>query len=467
MTVEHFIRLGRSVNRPKELAIKELVSSFHRKTTMPLYPTVGEQREIEEIRFTLKNGVNHIQLNRSKALNALNSSMVSRLSKELQGFEASSISRVLLISAADANSFFCAGGDLKEITFSKTPEEAAGFFRSEYELNHAIATCKKPVVAILNGVTLGGGAGLSIHAQFTVVTEKAQLGMPECSIGFFPDVGSTFFLSRLGFAYGRYLGLTGRRIGAVEMLHLGLASHFIPSERIPALELDIQAAAKSDACVKTALDFASAEYPPVDKERFLLCQRLFSGGSLEQTVQALRSDPSEFAKGALAAMQSACPSSLQLTWDLLERAKSLSFQQSLQLEHRVARNLLLHSSGITNLQRGVYARLVDRTKSPEWVSLSLEPILKESDGVRLHLPPGVDFQQYPWQGKTKFPTHEVILQSLGADKFSKCQSIEELAHSIGSCFEPIPHLAMHLQEILPIIVKRHPNGGWRSMSARL
>src|SRR5580698_9393376 len=177
-----------------------------------------------------------IRLNRPKALNALDQEMVNLIQGALKTFGADPAVHLVLIDAPERG--FCAGGDVRSLragVMAGDVENVAGFFASEYAMNQAIADLRKPYVALVNGVCMGGGIGVSVHGSHRIATERAVFAMPETAIALFPDVGTSYVLPRLPGALGMYVGLTGARMSGADAVHAGLATHFVPSDRLGAL----------------------------------------------------------------------------------------------------------------------------------------------------------------------------------------------------------------------------------------
>jgi enoyl-CoA hydratase/carnithine racemase len=183
-----------------------------------------------------------VTLNRPKALNSLTTRMVESILSLLRHWESSDIVAAVLVKGAGGKAF-CAGGDVKAIAQlgrSGDTSAAQRFFRSEYRMNAAIAAFPKPYIAIIDGITMGGGAGVSVHGPIRIATEKTLFAMPECAIGLFPDIGGSYFLPRLPGAVGMYLGLTGARLKGVDVLHAGIATHYVPSALLPEVEKSLE-----------------------------------------------------------------------------------------------------------------------------------------------------------------------------------------------------------------------------------
>src|SRR5690554_3939683 len=185
----------------------------------------------------IRNRVGHLTLNRVAAFNAINLEMVRTIRQQLDVWAADE-GVVAVVLRANGDKAFCAGGDIRELynNAQQNPQLNETFFTEEYALDLLIHNYPKPVIALINGLVLGGGMGLTQGASFRIITEKARLGMPEVSIGFFPDVGGSYFLSRLPGETGTYMGVSGNPVGAADALQLGLADWFLHAEQIPELD---------------------------------------------------------------------------------------------------------------------------------------------------------------------------------------------------------------------------------------
>ncbi|KAI4806145.1 hypothetical protein KUCAC02_010725, partial [Chaenocephalus aceratus] len=244
-----------------------------------------------------------ITLNRPKALNALNMPMVQHIYPQLKKWESDNETDIVIIRGAGGKAF-CAGGDIRAVTEAGKVGDplAEDFFREEYTLNHAIGTCRKPYIALIGGITMGGGVGLSVHGRFRVATEKTLFAMPETAIGLFPDVGGGYFLPRLQGQLGLFLALTGFRLKGRDVQRAGVATHFVESEKIPELEKDlVDLKSPSAEDVSRVLDSyqnqsaLGADKPFVLEQHMSDIDRLFSSSSVEGIVQNLKADGSEFA----------------------------------------------------------------------------------------------------------------------------------------------------------------------------
>lgn len=177
-----------------------------------------------------------LTLNRPKALNAVNLEMVAKVHEQLSQWQKTK-SLILMKGAGEKS--FCAGGDVRSIVESKDPSFGRNFFRTEYQTNHMIGSLKIPYIALIDGITMGGGVGMSVHGKYRVATERTLFAMPETAIGLFPDVGGSYFLPRLTGKIGLYLALTGARLKGRDVLSVGVATHYCDSAKIPELEAAI------------------------------------------------------------------------------------------------------------------------------------------------------------------------------------------------------------------------------------
>ncbi|NXS83277.1 HIBCH protein, partial [Erpornis zantholeuca] len=334
-----------------------------------------------EVLLEKKGGAGIITLNRPKALNALNLSMIQQIYPQIKTWEQDPETFLIIIKGAGGKAF-CAGGDIRAITEAgKVGDKLLqDFFRGEYRLNNAIGTCKKPYVALIDGITMGGGVGVSVHGHFRVATEKTLFAMPETAIGLFPDVGGGYFLPRLSGKIGYFLGLTGFRLKGRDVLKAGIATHFVESEKLPALEKDL-IALKSPSKEKIA-DLLNSYHMKctVDQEKeFVLDEHmekinsLFSANSMEEIVKKLKQDGSPFAMKQLEAINKMSPTSLKLTLRQLREGASMSLQDVLRMEYRLSQACMKGH----DFYEGVRAVLIDKDQSPKWKPAALEEVSDE------------------------------------------------------------------------------------------
>ncbi|KAG9325037.1 hypothetical protein KVV02_001036 [Mortierella alpina] len=319
-------------------------------------------------------------LNRPQALNALNLSMVRNMTPQLQAWDASDLCKVIVIKGSGEKAF-CAGGDVRqvvELAASGKHDEALDFFAEEYKLNHMIATLKTPFVAILNGITMGGGVGLSVHAPFRIATEKTLFAMPETNIGLFPDVGGSFFLPRLDGETGTYLGLVGTRLKGIDTVFAGIATHYVPSERLAALEdrLSELETDNHDVINMAIEDFVSE---PLHDHKYALSDnrdaidRCFRFNTIEEIVAALEKENTPFATKTLKTLRSMSPTSLKVTLQQIREGGHLGIADCFRMEHQLSRQFLRGH----DFAEGVKALLIEKTLQPKWQPATIEEVDRE------------------------------------------------------------------------------------------
>lgn len=322
-----------------------------------------------------------ITLNRPKALNALNLSMIRLLHPQLKKWENDSETDLVIIKGAGGKAF-CAGGDIRAVTEAGKAGDslAQDFFREEYILNNAIGTCRKPYVALIDGITMGGGVGLSVHGRFRVATEKTLFAMPETAIGLFPDVGGGYFLPRLQGKLGLFLALTGFRLKGRDVQRSGVATHFVQSEKISALEKDLVGLKSPSAGDVAAVLDSYQEQSRLDAEKpFVLQQhteaidRLFEGSSVEEILEKLQKDQSAFAQKQVETLLKMSPTSLKLTFRQLQAGAGLSLQEVLVMEYRLCQACMRGH----DFYEGVRAVLIDKDQSPKWKPATLAEVSEQ------------------------------------------------------------------------------------------
>ncbi|NXX42773.1 HIBCH protein, partial [Tricholaema leucomelas] len=337
-----------------------------------------------EVLLEKKGCAGMITLNRPKALNAINISMIRQIYPQIKTWEQDPETFLIIIKGTGGKAF-SAGGDIRAITDAGKVGDrlAQDFFREEYTLNNAIGTCKKPYVALIDGITMGGGVGVSIHGHFRVATEKTLFAMPETAIGkycLFPDVGGGYFLPRLSGRIGYYLALTGCRLKGRDVLKAGIATHFVDSEKIPALEKDL-VALKSPSTENIAdllnsyhaKSKADQDKPFVLDEHMEKINSLFSGNSMEEIVKKLKQDGSAFANKQLETIKRMSPTSLKLALRQLREGASMSLQEVLMMEYRLSQACMKGH----DFYEGVRAVLIDKDQAPRWKPATLEEVSDE------------------------------------------------------------------------------------------
>ncbi len=311
-----------------------------------------------------------IVLNRPRALNALTHGMVRGLDKALDDFEADPLVRHVVVTGAGEKAF-CAGGDIRQLYDlgrAGLIEEARGFWREEYLLNQRIKAYPKPYIAVIDGIVMGGGVGVSLHGSHRVAGEKYQFAMPEVGIGFFPDVGATWALPRLPGAAGTWLAVTGERVGQADALALGLATHAVATAGIPDLIAALEAGLNvDDILAEMAFDAVQA---PIT-QHLALIDHVFSASSVEVIMDRLRAatdDP--FAAKLLAAMARKSPTSMKLALAQMRSGAALDFGQAMQLEFRIV-SRIVHGG---DFYEGVRAVIIDKDNAPRWQPATLADV---------------------------------------------------------------------------------------------
>ncbi|RKO86532.1 ClpP/crotonase-like domain-containing protein, partial [Blyttiomyces helicus] len=342
-------------------------------------PTAATSPSPSGVILQKRQSVRLFILNRPEALNALNLGMVYNMTPQLEAWQDSDLCKVIVLKNTEGDKAFCAGGDVKNIILqakSGKLEDVAKsikFFEEEYRLNHLLGTLNKPFVSIMNGITMGGGVGLSVHAPFRIATEKTLFAMPETSIGLFPDVGGSFFLPRLDGELGTYLGLTGNRLKGEEVFFAGIATHFIPSERIPLLlerlaELETQEIEVVNIAIE---DFVGELLCSLDKWRNWslggevaeAIDRCFKFDTIEEIVQALENEKTPWAEKQLATLKSVSPTSLKVTLMQLRKGRQAHFAEAFKMEYQMVKEFLQ----TPDFYEGVTAKLIDKpARAPKW-----------------------------------------------------------------------------------------------------
>jgi len=329
---------------------------------------VGAAR-VNDIQFERRGAAGVVILNRPQALNAVTYEMVRALRAALDDWAGDpSVTRVVIM--ANGGRAFSAGGDIRALTdLGKAGkiDEALQFWRDEYPLNAYIKNYRKPYVALIDGIVMGGGVGISIHGSHRVAGDKFQFAMPEIGIGFFPDVGATWFLPRMPGELGTYCALTGDRFNAADACATGVATHRIPSARFPALLEGLYGTVPVDA-VLAAFTEPAGEGPIVARRAAI--DRLFSGNSVEDILRALDAEDgerAEWAHATAANIRTKSPLSLKLALAQVRRGKDWDFATCMDTEFRIVSRIIRGH----DFYEGVRAVIVDKDNKPRWRPASL------------------------------------------------------------------------------------------------
>ncbi|MEV3951975.1 enoyl-CoA hydratase/isomerase family protein [Streptomyces halstedii] len=337
----------------------------------------------ESVLLHTEGHILHITLNRPRALNALTHSMVRIIDEALDQAAGDDAVVAVLISGAGERGL-CAGGDIRSIYEDARAGRRASvdFWRDEYRLNARIARFPKPYVALMDGLVMGGGVGVSAHGDIRVVTERSRVAMPETGIGFVPDVGGTRLLATAPGELGTHLALTGRTVDAAGALLCGLADHFVPSHRLPDLVQTLSRCAAPAEVTETVRRYAA---PAPDAElaaHRAWIDRCYTAGTVEEIIERLADDGAPEAGQTARELLDLPPTSLKVTLEAVRRARRLdSLEAALDQEFRVS----CRAFDGHDLVEGVRARIIDKDRSPTWDPARLGDVT--ADEVARHFQP--------------------------------------------------------------------------------
>lgn len=342
-----------------------------------------------DVKLEVINKTGIITLNKVKTLNSLNLSMVRTIYPTLKQWENDkSVDAVIITSSSEKA--FCAGGDVVDVTVNlKGKSEQTDFFKEEYMLNNLIGSMKVPYIALIHGITMGGGVGLSVHGKYRVATEKTLFAMPETGIGLFPDVGGSWFLPRLplGPHLGMYLGLTGYRLKGNSVFHAGVATHLVKFDQLNELKNEIINNGKEE--IENILSKFHGNFP---ESKFSLQDNLsdiekhFSfTDNIDTILQSLKDDENNpWSQKTLKDILRMSPSALKVTFrQLVEGAQKSSLKECLEMEYRIVNQCCKDN----DFYEGVRALLVDKDNNPTWNPSSLNEV-KNIDSYFSPLPNG-------------------------------------------------------------------------------
>lgn len=331
-----------------------------------------------DLLFEQQGQLGLVTLNRPQALNALTLDMVLELQKQLSEWKEDQSIKAVVVRAVPGNAF-CAGGDIRSLYFAgqETRSEQMQFFWNEYRVNHFIHHFGKPYISLMDGITMGGGVGISMHGSHPIASERLVFAMPETGIGFFPDIGASHLLSRCPGYSGIYLGLTGNRIGPKDAMTVGLVRQVVSSERMPDLldellqvDLSQDAHQRVDDCINRfamgdALEEASQLKPLIDD--------CFAKPTVELIFQYLENTEGAWAASVLHTLEKKSPFSLKVTLAQLQKARGLSLADCLKMDYTIVSHFI-HGS---DFYEGVRALLIDKDKKPRWQPARLDLVTDE------------------------------------------------------------------------------------------
>jgi len=316
-----------------------------------------------------------ITLTRTNVLNALNQVMFYALNEQLTEWEAANHIKAVVIRAAEGRAF-CAGGDIRSAYERKKTNDPtlSHFFRDEYRLNWHIHHYSKPYIALVDGINMGGGVGISVHASHRVATDRLLLSMPETGIGFYPDVGTTFILSRLPHKIGFYLGLTGARINLNDCMVSGLVDYALNRDSFPELiykladtSFDADARASVTEVIQNYVIPAGESVLWEHREEISNC---FNKETVEEILFALENQPSQWCHDIATIIKAKSPTSLKVTLQALLDAKKLDFDDCMRMEYRLTSRFIEGH----DFFEGIRAAVIDKDHKPQWQPARLEQV---------------------------------------------------------------------------------------------
>lgn len=409
--------------------------------------------EANDVAFESKYGLRTILLNRPKKLNSLNASMIRKIVPRMIEWEKSDMANVVVMKGAGEKSL-CAGGDVAALAeFNKESadgwKKSAEYFALEYKLDHYIATYQKPYISFMDGITMGGGVGLSIHAPFRIATERTVFAMPETTIGFFPDVGASFFLPRMNGAVGTYLALTSDRLKGANVFYSGIATHYLHSTSLPDVEArlaelrfrDDDTLAKRLSVINDTLEEFSTGLPhdePIQLggEIRRAIDRCFNKNNIADIMAALKEEKGEteeWAQKQLDTLQKRSPTAVHVALRQMRVGGSWDIAETFEREHQIASQFMQHH----DFTEGVTALLV-RKEKPKWQPESLaaipasenvsKPFFEYNENQKLGLFTDRTFSEYPYP-QLGIPSEKEIQAAVSNKALTPDQLLKQIVAS--------------------------------------
>ncbi|WP_020205908.1 enoyl-CoA hydratase/isomerase family protein [Cupriavidus sp. WS] len=331
----------------------------------------------------IHGGIGYLTLNRPQALNALSLEMIRAIAETLNDWAAAPEVAAVVVAGAGGKAF-CAGGDIRFFHQAALAGDLATldqFFVEEYALNHLIHRYAKPYIALMDGVVMGGGMGISQGARRRLVTDRTRMAMPETNIGLFPDVGGGWFLSRTPGRLGEYLGLTGAVIHAADALHAGLADAYLPGNAMAELVDTLRSRAFADgdavlACIDAATAAHRGACVPAQSQLAALrgdIDRLFAGATVTDIVAAVSDAGTDWAAQTAAMLRGRSPLMLNVTLEQIRRARTMTLEDELRMELDMMYYVFRHGDGV----EGIRALAVDKDHAPKWQPPRLDEVSRE------------------------------------------------------------------------------------------
>lgn len=328
----------------------------------------------EEVLIHTHGRVGHISLNRPKALHALTLDMCHAMSKALTDWAKDDDIEAVLLDHSEGRGF-CAGGDINLLRHSALNDDGKSgraFFHDEYQLNHQMMTYAKPIVAFMDGITMGGGVGIALPCKYRVATEHTRFAMPETGIGLFPDVGGGWHLSRLGGRLGQFLALTGARLDGAECVWAGIATHYLPSEKLAEAKARMIEHSGRIAGILSELSITPPE-ARIENNADKIA-RHFASDRYEDILASLEAEDSDWAAKELATLNTKSPQTCKVALrQLATSAKLGDFADNMIMEYRIASRVLTRP----DFAEGVRAVIVDKTNDPKWDPATPEGVSEE------------------------------------------------------------------------------------------
>jgi enoyl-CoA hydratase len=326
----------------------------------------------EFVRAEQRGALGILILDRPKALNALTADMCIAIDAQLTSWDADPAVQVVIIQGADEKAY-CAGGDVRAMYHvGRSGGDAAEFdrmFRCEYRMNYRLARMNTPVAALVDGIAMGGGLGVSVYAQYRIVTETTMMAMPEVGIGLFPDIGATWFLHQAPGFLGLWLALTGARIGAAEALLARLGTHFVPRGDLGALVSLLEQTPDQVASVLNRFK-GTPPAATLDSAAWSTINRCFGWDGLNACLDRLAAEPGPWAAKQWAAIRAGSPTSVRITYEALKRSRGETLDQVLMREFRMSQACMTGH----DFFEGIRAQLIDKDHSPQWLPATLAEV---------------------------------------------------------------------------------------------
>ena len=347
----------------------------------------------EQVHTHTHGRTGHVSLNRPKALHALTLDMCHAMSAALAGWADDDEIEAVILDHAEGRGF-CAGGDINLLRHSALNDGGKSgreFFYDEYQLNHQLFEYGKPIVAFMDGITMGGGVGIALPCRYRVATENTRFAMPETGIGLFPDVGGGWHLSRLGGRLGQFLALTGARLDGAECHFAGIATHYLPAEKLA--EAKARIIDNPDRIGGILSELSVTPPPPRIEDNCDRINKHFSSDRYEDILASLEADAndngSDWAAKELATLRTKSPQTCKVALrQLKESARLNDFAENMRMEYRIASRVLTRP----DFAEGVRAVIVDKTNDPQWDPATPEEVTEELiDSIFAPLPKGEEW----------------------------------------------------------------------------